>query len=117
MVEAIRWLLPVLGNPASLVEESHAPHDHLLVTKPETWRGLDVPEVLLSHHGEVAKWRRAQAEERTRSRRPGSAGLILTGPAPANAGISHGCGCVCCRGVGVHPVSPRVSLTVRRLRR
>ena len=77
MCEAIGRLLPgVLGNPASLVEESHAPgHDHLLeyptYTKPETWRGLGVPEVLLSgHHGEVAKWRRAQAEERTRSRRP-----------------------------------------------
>ena len=72
----MRLLPGVLGNPASLVEESHAPgHDHLLeyptYTKPETWRGLGVPEVLLSgHHGEVAKWRRAQAEERTRSRRP-----------------------------------------------
>jgi len=77
MIEAIVRLLPgVLGNPASLVEESHAPgHDQLLeypvFTKPESWRGLNVPDVLLSgHHGEVAKWRRAQAEERTRERRP-----------------------------------------------
>ncbi|MBK8446587.1 MAG: tRNA (guanosine(37)-N1)-methyltransferase TrmD [Micropruina sp.] len=77
MVEAIVRLLPgVLGNPESLLEESHAPgHDHLLeyplYTKPETWRGLSVPDVLLSgHHGEVAKWRRAQAEALTRERRP-----------------------------------------------
>ena len=77
MVEAIVRLLPgVLGNPASLVEESHAPgHDHLLeyptYTKPEEWRGLRVPDVLLSgHHAQVAQWRRAQAEELTRARRP-----------------------------------------------
>lgn len=77
IIEAVVRLLPgVVGNPASLVEESHAPgHDRLLeypaYTKPETWRGLSVPEVLLSgHHGQVAAWRRAQAVERTRRRRP-----------------------------------------------
>ena len=77
IIEAVVRLLPgVLGNPASLIEESHAPgHDNLLeyptYTKPENWRGLSVPEVLLSgHHGEVAKWRRDQAEKRTRDRRP-----------------------------------------------
>jgi len=77
IIEAVVRLLPgVLGNPASLVEESHAAgHDHLLeypvYTKPESWRGLDVPQVLLSgHHGQVAAWRRAQAEELTRARRP-----------------------------------------------
>ncbi len=77
IIEAVVRLLPgVVGNPASLVEESHAPgHDRLLeyptYTKPETWRGLSVPEVLLSgHHGQVAAWRRAQAVERTRQRRP-----------------------------------------------
>ena len=77
IIESVVRLLPgVLGNPASLVEESHAAgHDRLLeypvYTKPETWRGLTVPAVLLSgHHGEVAAWRRAQAEERTRARRP-----------------------------------------------
>ena len=86
IVEAVVRLLPgVLGNPASLVAESHAPgHDHLLeypvYTKPETWRGLSVPDVLLSgHHGEVAKWRRAQAEARTRARRPD----LLAPPTPA----------------------------------
>ena len=77
IIEAVVRLLPgVLGNPASLIEESHAPgHDSLLeyptYTKPENWRGLSVHEVLLSgHHGEVAKWRREQAVERTRDRRP-----------------------------------------------
>ena len=77
IVEAIVRLLPgVLGNPESLIEESHAPgHDHLLeyptYTKPEQWRGLRVPEVLLSgHHAQVASWRRAQAEQLTRARRP-----------------------------------------------
>lgn len=77
IIEAVVRLLPgVVGNPASLVEESHAAgHDHLLeyptYTKPESWRGLSVPEVLLSgHHGQVAAWRRAQAEQRTRERRP-----------------------------------------------
>ncbi|MDR1711694.1 MAG: tRNA (guanosine(37)-N1)-methyltransferase TrmD [Propionibacteriaceae bacterium] len=74
IVEAVVRLLPgVLGNPESLAEESHA--DGLLeypgYTKPATWRGLDVPEVLLSgNHGEIAKWRRAQAVARTRARRP-----------------------------------------------
>ena len=72
----MRLLPGVLGNPASLVEESHAPgHDHLLeyptYTKPETWRGLGVPEVLLSgNHAEIAKWRQSEAERLTAERRP-----------------------------------------------
>lgn len=77
IIESVVRLLPgVVGNPESLVEESHAPgHDGLLeypiYTKPETWRGLSVPEVLLSgHHGHVATWRRQQAERLTRERRP-----------------------------------------------
>jgi tRNA (guanine37-N1)-methyltransferase len=74
MIEAIARLVPgVIGNPASLDEESHS--DGLLeypsYTKPASWRGLDVPPVLLSgNHGEIAKWRRAQQEERTRRVRP-----------------------------------------------
>ncbi len=77
MIEAVVRLLPgVLGNPESLVEESHSPeHDGLLeypvYTKPPVWRGLGVPDVLLSgHHGRVAEWRRAQALDLTRRRRP-----------------------------------------------
>ena len=74
MIEAIARLLPgVVGNPESLVEESH--EDGLLeypsYTKPASWRGYDVPEVLLSgHHGRVAQWRHEQQLERTRERRP-----------------------------------------------
>ena len=74
IVEATARLLPgVLGNPDSLKEESHTltNKDGSLVeypnyTKPASWRGLEVPEVLLSgNHGEIAKWRKAQAERRT----------------------------------------------------
>jgi len=74
MIEAVGRLIPgVVGNPESLVEESH--EDGLLeypsYTKPASWRGYDVPEVLLSgHHGRVAEWRHAQQVERTRIRRP-----------------------------------------------
>jgi tRNA (guanine37-N1)-methyltransferase len=74
MIEAIGRLVPgVVGNPESLVEESH--EDGLLeypsYTKPASWRGYDVPDVLLSgHHGRVAQWRRDQQLERTRARRP-----------------------------------------------
>jgi tRNA (guanine37-N1)-methyltransferase len=74
MIEAIGRLIPgVVGNPESLVEESH--EDGLLeypsYTKPASWRGRDVPPVLLSgNHGAIASWRRDQQLERTRSRRP-----------------------------------------------
>ncbi|HEX5858240.1 MAG TPA: tRNA (guanosine(37)-N1)-methyltransferase TrmD [Microbacterium sp.] len=74
MVEAIGRLIPgVVGNPASLVEESH--EDGLLeypsYTKPASWRGYEVPPVLLSgNHGAIARWRREQQLERTRDRRP-----------------------------------------------
>ncbi|PZE39754.1 tRNA (guanosine(37)-N1)-methyltransferase TrmD [Curtobacterium sp. MCPF17_031] len=74
MIEAVGRLVPgVVGNPESLVEESH--EDGLLeypsYTKPASWRGLDVPDVLLSgHHGRVAAWRHDQQVERTRRVRP-----------------------------------------------
>ncbi|HLP23267.1 MAG TPA: tRNA (guanosine(37)-N1)-methyltransferase TrmD [Microbacteriaceae bacterium] len=74
MVEAIGRLVPgVIGNPASLDEESH--EDGLLeypsYTKPASWRGLDVPEVLLSgNHGAIARWRHEQRVARTRANRP-----------------------------------------------
>ncbi len=74
VVEACVRLLPgVLGEAASLSEESF--EDHLLeqpqFTRPRTFEGRDIPDVLLSgHHGEVAKWRQAQREATTRERRP-----------------------------------------------
>ena len=74
MIEATARLLPgVLGNPASLDEESH--EDGLLeypsYTKPAVWRDLEVPAVLRSgDHGAVDAWRREQSRERTRRVRP-----------------------------------------------
>jgi len=74
MIEAIGRLIPgVVGNPESLVEESH--EDGLLeypsYTKPSTWRGLEVPPVLLSgNHKAIETWRREQQFERTRRVRP-----------------------------------------------
>ena len=74
MIEAIGRLIPgVVGNPESLVEESH--EDGLLeypsYTKPASWRDRPVPEILLSgNHGAIAAWRREQQFERTRTRRP-----------------------------------------------
>lgn len=75
VVEAVARLLPgVLGNPDSLVEESHGPAgllEYPVYTKPARWRGLEVPDVLLSgDHGRVARWRRAAALARTAERRP-----------------------------------------------
>ena len=75
MIEAIGRLLPgVVGNPESLVEESHE-EDGLLeypsYTKPAEWRGREVPPVLLSgNHAAVERWRREQRVERTRRVRP-----------------------------------------------
>ena len=77
MIEAVVRLLPgVVGNPESLVEESHSSQwgrllEYPVYTKPASWRGYDVPEVLLTgHHGKVAQWRREQAAALTRQRRP-----------------------------------------------
>ena len=74
MIEAIGRLVPgVIGNAASLDEESHEGGllEYPSYTKPAEWRGLDVPPVLLSgHHGEIAKWRLEQQRERTRRVRP-----------------------------------------------
>ena len=78
IVEAVARLLPgVLGNPVSVVDDSFAPGEMAALlegpvfTKPPSWRGHEVPEVLLSgDHGKIAAWRRAQALDRTAVRRP-----------------------------------------------
>ena len=76
ITEAVVRLIPgVLGNPDSLVEESHAPGHRLLeypnYTKPPVWRGRQVPPILLSgNHAAIATWRREKALERTREHRP-----------------------------------------------
>jgi tRNA (guanine37-N1)-methyltransferase len=74
ILEAVVRLLPgFMGNPDSLVEESH--EDGLLeypvYTKPASWRGREVPSVLLSgDHAAIAAWRHAESVRRTVARRP-----------------------------------------------
>jgi tRNA (guanine37-N1)-methyltransferase len=74
MLDATIRLLPgVLGNAASVEEESFAGGllEHPHYTKPAEWRGRAIPPVLTSgDHARVAAWRRAQAEALTRERRP-----------------------------------------------
>ncbi|MGV1008172.1 MAG: tRNA (guanosine(37)-N1)-methyltransferase TrmD [Dermatophilaceae bacterium] len=74
VVEAVARLLPgVVGNAQSLVEESHEGGllEYPVYTKPPVWRGLAVPEVLLSgNHAEIARWRQEQRVARTVARRP-----------------------------------------------
>jgi len=74
VLDGVARLLPgVVGSAASLDEESFSgglleyPH----FTRPRDWEGRAVPEVLLSgHHGQIAAWRRSEAERATRLRRP-----------------------------------------------
>lgn len=78
MVEAVVRLLPgVLGNAASVADDSFAPGlmqsllEGPVYTKPPEWRGLKVPEVLMSgNHQAIATWRHHQAERRTEQFRP-----------------------------------------------
>ncbi len=74
MVEAIGRLVPgVVGNPESLIEESHSDGllEYPVYTKPASWDGRDVPEVLLNgNHGKIARTRRLWQLERTAQRRP-----------------------------------------------
>lgn len=74
MLEAIGRLIPgVVGNPDSLVEESHEGGllEYPAYTKPARWRGLEVPPVLLSgNHAAIAAWREEQRLARTRAVRP-----------------------------------------------
>jgi tRNA (guanine37-N1)-methyltransferase len=77
IVDACSRLKPgVLGNEASTIDESHSPDTGGLLeyphyTRPVEFRGARVPDILqCGNHGEIAKWRRAQAIQRTRARRP-----------------------------------------------
>jgi tRNA (guanine37-N1)-methyltransferase len=77
IVEAVSRLLPgVLGNEQSAADDSFAAGPGGLLeapvyTKPASWRGLDVPEVLMSgNHGAIARWRADRSRERTLERRP-----------------------------------------------
>jgi tRNA (guanine37-N1)-methyltransferase len=74
VIEAVSRLVPgVLGNAASLATESHTAGrlEHPQYTRPQTFRGWSVPQVLLSgNHGAVRRWREEEAERATRNRRP-----------------------------------------------
>ena len=77
VIEAcVRYLPGVLGNEASVREESHSPDAHGLLeypqyTRPKTYRGMDVPEPLWGgNHAQIERWRREQSLARTRARRP-----------------------------------------------
>ena len=90
VIEAVVRLVPgFMGNPDSLVEESHESGllEHPVYTRPPSWRGLDVPEVLLGgDHGAIERWRHTQSLRRTAERRPdllppsALAGLDTAGP-------------------------------------
>jgi len=73
-IEACVRLVPgVLGQPESLSEESFEDGllEHPQYTRPRTFEGREIPDVLLSgHHAQVRKWRQAQRELTTRERRP-----------------------------------------------
>jgi tRNA (guanine37-N1)-methyltransferase len=74
IVEAVGRLLPgVIGNAESLVEESHEGGllEYPIYTKPRSWNGREVPDVLLSgNHAAIAAWRHEQRLARTAARRP-----------------------------------------------
>jgi tRNA (guanine37-N1)-methyltransferase len=100
ITEAVVRLLPgFMGNAESLVEESHADGllEYPVYTKPASWEGREVPDVLLSgDHARIAAWRREQAARRTAERRPdllpatgaigGLADLDVRTAVPADAG-------------------------------
>lgn len=74
IVDAVTRLLPgVLGDPGAVARDSHIHGllEHPHYTRPPSYRGHAVPEVLLSgNHGEIARWRRREALRRTFERRP-----------------------------------------------
>jgi tRNA (guanine37-N1)-methyltransferase len=115
VIEAVVRLLPgFMGNAESLVEESH--EDGLLeypvFTRPPSWRGLDVPPVLLSgDHGAVAAWRHEQRVRRTAQRRPDllapgalPGGETLRPAVPADAGELSTLQAACAAGATGPPV-------------
>jgi tRNA (guanine37-N1)-methyltransferase len=83
----IRYVPGVLGDEASVKEESHSEPGRLeypQYTRPRTFRGMEVPEVLLSgDHGAIARWRREQSELRTRG------GRADESTTPTNLGEGH----------------------------
>jgi tRNA (guanine37-N1)-methyltransferase len=75
LIEAVTRLVPgVIGKEASHEQDSFSTGgglDHPHYTRPQEFRGMSVPEVLVSgNHGEVDRWRRDAADEKTRRNRP-----------------------------------------------
>ena len=77
LVDAVVRLIPgVLGDERSAEEESFSAGGGRILeapcyTKPNEFRGMEVPEILLSgHHGKIANWKKEQAVVRTRANRP-----------------------------------------------
>ncbi len=74
LIDATVRLIPrVLGNHASIEEESFSEDllEHPQYTRPASWQGHDIPDILLSgDHGRIAAWRRDMAERLTKERRP-----------------------------------------------
>ncbi|MEN0079670.1 MAG: tRNA (guanosine(37)-N1)-methyltransferase TrmD [Pseudomonadota bacterium] len=74
LIDATVRLIPrVLGNQASVEDESFSNGllEHPHYTKPATWQGRTIPDILLSgHHGDIARWRLGEAERLTKERRP-----------------------------------------------
>lgn len=69
----VRLLPGVLGNAISIEDESHSNGllEHPQYTRPAEWQGLRIPDILNSgHHAQIASWRKAYAEELTKTRRP-----------------------------------------------
>lgn len=74
IIDAVTRLVPgVLGGESSAIEESHTEEgilEHPHYTRPEEYRGLRVPEVLLSgHHGEIEKWREQNNIKRSKNKK------------------------------------------------
>jgi tRNA (guanine37-N1)-methyltransferase len=70
---SVRLLPDVLGNAASIDEESHSNGllEHPQYTRPAHWNGRAIPDVLLSgNHQKIAKWRQDQSRAITQTRRP-----------------------------------------------
>ncbi len=75
MIEAVVRLIPgFMGNPESLVEESHGAAgllEYPVYTRPANWNERDIPQILMSgHHANIARWRRERAFDKTMARRP-----------------------------------------------
>jgi tRNA (guanine37-N1)-methyltransferase len=92
VIDAVVRLVPgVVGDAASVEGDSFAQGvlDHPHYTRPAVFRGMAVPDVLVSgHHGDIDRWRRAERERRTRERRPDLLNELETAPRASGAGAA-----------------------------